>query len=261
MTKRKAEKWTPTACNPTTTTLIGRTNTKGNNTMKKMLTTALAGFITMNLLADEAKQPYIINWGEQIMEVHDMPAPMVSKPISNSFVYVDGEYVEPPYIVSISNLAVCINGRIVNNPEPWVRPREWYGIGRRIGRTPENVGEDVTWTYEYYVRSLQKGTISHIAGGFPRIGMAQSDGDGGGLGIVQMARKAMLGDEQAKQALIGSMGLVSSLEFVHPDWIERLANNTNLEIRATAIIEAKREKERLEQERREQMNRKDGKTQ
>ena len=38
---------------------------------------------------------------------------------------------------------------------------------------------------------------------------------------------------------------------LHPDWIERLANNKNLETRATAINEAKREREKQERERRE----------
>ena len=232
--------------------------------MKKILTVAtltICGFTSLKVVADEAKQPYIIKHGDVIMEVHNMPAPLVSEPISNSFVYVDGEYLEPPYIVSISNLTVRINGRIVNNPEPFVKPRESYGIGRRIGLTPEKVGESVTWTYEHYVRSLQEGTISHIAGGFPKLSFAQSDGDGRAMTIIENARKAMQGDEQAKQAFTKSMGLESSLEFVHPDWIERLANNTSLETRATAILEAKRERERQERERREQMNRQDEKTQ
>jgi len=41
---------------------------------------------------------------------------------------------------------------------------------------------------------------------------------------------------------------------IYPDWIERLANNTSLETRATAILEAKRERKRQEWERREQQN-------
>jgi len=57
------------------------------------------------------------------------------------------------------------------------------------------------------------------------------------------------------------MRLENSLSTLHPEWIERLANNTSLETRATAIFEAKRERERQERERHEQMNKQDGKTQ
>jgi hypothetical protein len=230
---------------------------EGKN-MKKLITCVICGTIGLHCIADEVKQSYTIQRGEEMIVVNDVPTVKISEPISNSFVYIDGEYIEPPYIVSISNLSVRINGRIARNFEPYVKTREWYLAQpfKRVGITPEDVGETVTWTYEYYVRRLQKGMIAHIVGGGPRISADQRDGDGGGLGIVQAARKAMQGDEKAKQALIASMGLENSLAYVHPDWIERLANNTNLETRATVILEAKREKERQERERREQMNKK-----
>ena len=81
------------------------------------------------------------------------------------------------------------------------------------------------------------------------------DDGSGALALIEMARKATQGDEQVKQQLIKSMGLENSLSHIHPDWIERLAANTNLETRATQILETKRERERLERERREKPNR------
>jgi hypothetical protein len=53
-----------------------------------------------------------------------MPKFTASKPIANSSVYIDGEHIEPPYIVSASNLAVYINGRIVCDftSRVWIPP-------------------------------------------------------------------------------------------------------------------------------------------
>ena len=77
-------------------------------------------------------------------------------------------------------------------------------------------------------------------------GYATYDGDGGALALVEKARKAAQGDEQAQEELIKEMGLENHLSKLNPDWIERLANNTNLETRATKILEAKRLRERQE---------------
>jgi hypothetical protein len=220
--------------------------------MKKLLTSATCVFIGMNLYADDVKQPFIIKRGEETLVITDMPKFTQSEPITNSFVYYNGEYIPPPYVVSVSNLTVFINGFIIENFEPLVQKREWYT--GRIGGTPETVGKSVDELAEYNVRSLKEGAIFHLINGRPRISFAQRDGDGRALAIIEKARKATQGDEKAKQELIKDMGLENSMSFVHPDWIERLANHTNLETRATTIIEAKREKERLEKEKREQQN-------
>ena len=208
----------------------------------------MCGLPSLSLIAEEAKNAYVIQRGDETLVVTDMPKSTVSVPITNSFVYIDGEYIEPPYIVSISNLSVRINGRVAYNAEPFVKTRDWYLAQpfKRVGITPESVGDEVTRTYEYYVQRLQNGTISHIVREGPRIGAAQRDGDGGALALVELARKANQGDEQAKQGLIVAMGLENSLQHIRPDWIERLANNTNLETRATKILEAKRLRERQE---------------
>ena len=228
--------------------------------MKTLAMCAICMLFGLCLTADEIKQPYIIQRGEEIIEVHNMPTFTESEPVNNSFVYVDGEYIAPPYIVSVSNLAVLINGVIIQNDEPKVRKRESYmgSIGGmptgRVGATPENVGRSLDRAAKSYVDGLQ-GTVTHFANGGILRGSLLYDGDGGALALVEKARKAMQGDEQAKQALIGDMGLQNHQTILHPDWIERLATNTNLETRATAILEAKRERERQEQERREQQNR------
>jgi len=219
--------------------------------MKKVLiavTLVMYGVSDLCLMANEMKKPYFIQRSEETLVVNDMPNFSKSEPISNSFVYIDGEYIEPPYLVSISNLSVRVNGRIAYDAEPYVKTREWYLAQpfKRVGITPENVGETVTRTYEYYVRNFQNGMIAHIVRGGPRISANQREGDGGALTIIEKARKAAQGDEQAKQELIKEMGLENSLSHIHPDWIERLANNAKLEARATKILEAKREREKQE---------------
>jgi len=212
----------------------------------------LCGFTCLDLIADAAKSPYIIHRGEEIIEVSKMPKFTVSDPITNSFVYINGEYTPPPYVVSVSNLVVLINGIIVNDLEPRVHKREYYT--RRVGTLPETVGDVVDEYAESYVRSLKLGTVTHIAHGGIIRGYLMRDGDESALAYVKKARKAMQGDEQAKRELIEEMGLENSMSKVRPDWIQRLANNTNLEIRVTRILEAKRLKEQKEKERREQQN-------
>jgi hypothetical protein len=153
---------------------------------------------------------------------------------------------------------VLVNGVMVRNHEPLVHSHEYIqsqmGMGRRVSMiNPETVGKYVDDSAERFARSLQMGSVEHILGGYPQKGSALGNGDGGALALVEMARKATKGDEQAKQKLKEAMHLENAM--LRPDWIERLANNTNLETRATVIIEAKREKERQERERREQQNR------
>ena len=209
----------------------------------------MCGFSSLSLIAEEAKNTYVIQRGDETLVVTDMPKPTVSVPITNSFVYIDGEYIEPPYVVSISNLSVRINGRVAYDAERYVKKREWYLAQPfpRVGITPESVGDEVTGTYEFYVRRLENGTISHIVGGGILTGASQGDGDGGAMALIEKARKAAQGDEQAKQAFANEMGLTAhKVTPLHPDWIERLANNTNLETRATKILEAKRLRERQE---------------
>jgi hypothetical protein len=213
----------------------------------------MCGFTSLSFIAEEAKKPYVIQRKDEMLVVTDMPKSTVSVPIVNSFVYIDGEYIEPPYIVSVSNLTVCINGHIVRNFEPLVQKQEWY-VGR-VGITPENVGKAVAREYEFYVERLDYGTVSHIVHGGMRVGSATFGGDGGALAIIEKARKAIKGDEQIKQEFAKEMGLDRHLSNLRPDWIQRLANNTALETRATKILEAKRERERLEKEKREQQNR------
>jgi len=304
--------------------------------MKKkvtVVTLAIYGVTGLTLMADDVKQPYVIQrWGESF-EVSTMPAFKVSAPITNSFVYIDGEYIEPPYVVSVNNLAVCINGRIAKDftsdvwipkPPPKTRPTFPQGITketdmydervqdfisgicdyllktRKLGpeqtinemllvlqslpnvknveqdaqrpalfhityqdgttmrrnilpltRTPgcklETVGRYVDQRCESYVTSLSQGIMLKIADGAEVESSQLSDGDGGALALVEKARKAAKGDEQAKQELIKEMGLENHQTKIHPNWIERLANNTNLETRATKILEAKREREKQEE--------------
>lgn len=71
--------------------------------------------------------------------------------------------------------------------------------------------------------------------------------DGSGiLELIKTARKAVHGDDHAKQEIIKEMRLENVSEKISFDWIERLANNTKLEARATKILEAKREREKKE---------------
>jgi len=209
--------------------------------MKKILTTAtltITGFISLNLRADEAIKPYIIQRDDEVIEVYPLPTFTISEPISNSFVYVDGEYVNYPYVVSVSNLTVYINERIIQDYEPWVHnPDPDLQLGR-VGNTPWSIGRSIDYHCNSIVTSLTRGsTLQYYSGGEQSSGM---DDGSGALARIALARKAVNGDEQAKQQLIEGMGLENSLSRVHPDWIERLATNTNLEVRATAIMEAKK---------------------
>ena len=311
-------------------------------TMRITATMAISGFICLNLLADETESEFLVQRGEKTFIVNSKPQHTVSEPIHNSFVYIAGEYIEPPYIVSVSNLAVCINHRVVNDfasivfipsPRPAI-PRERPVLSESINRETSindehlrkyvqqmllflqgenkfdidqkaealisiyqslpnikaverdskvptclqltfqdgttigthfqslprkpaynlnNVGMAVDRDYENWVQNLQAGEVIKFfhEGGGSRSSQRISDGDGGALAIVELARKAKSGEEHAKQQLIVTMGVKDSLSTLHPDWIERLANNTNLEVRATRILEVKRERERKERERRE----------
>ena len=150
--ERRAVQWTETAYHLTLTINNGHIDRK-ENTMKKMVTTltlAMCGFV--NMKADDVKQPYIIQRADEVVVVKNMPTFTVSEPISNSFVYINGEYINSLYIVSITNLAVCINGHVIRDYEPGVHTIEYYKSmpGRRIGGTPDNVGR----TMDYHCNSL-----------------------------------------------------------------------------------------------------------
>ena len=308
--------------------------------MKEILTAVMftmCGFTSLNLVANEAKKPYVIQRGDKTFVVNDMPKFTKSSPIENSFVYIAGEYIDPPYVVSISNLAIYINERIVNDYAPLVRTpsspplipeerpvlpegisketdmydervrgfvRDMYfylqgekefnteekteamlsiyqslpniknverdmrnpvylnltyqdgktvrvriqSFTRRPAYTLENVGSNVDSEYESWVRRLQTGeVIKFVRTGGGYSSARSEDGDGGALILLDLARKVEHGDEKAREALINAFKLGESVPDFHPNWIERLANNTNLETRATKILEAKREREKQEE--------------
>ena len=223
--------------------------------MKKMLaTTTLVGFTSLTLFADDKVTPYLIQRENEVIKIFNMPTFTISEPITNSFIYNNGEYIEAPYVVSVSNLTLFINGVIIQNYEHNVHLREYYS-GSRIGLTPGKAGATVDQAAEGWVRSLKSGTVFHLINGSKKTTFALRDGDGGALELIERARKAVQGGEQAKQQFTREMGFENHLSVLRPGWIERLANNTNLETRATAILEAKREREKQERERREQNNR------
>ena len=111
------------------------------------------GLTCLNLTADETKKPCLIQRGEEVIMVSNMPTFTMSKPITNSFVYIDGKYIEPPYVVSVSNLVVLINGILVQDYEPRVHRREYYT--GRVGTTPETVGKGVDRLAKSYVELLE----------------------------------------------------------------------------------------------------------
>jgi len=220
----------------------------------KTKTISVACFLTIaaGVTRGENKPPYLIHRDGEILAVSNRPAFTVSEPITNSFVYIDGEYVDPPYVVSTSNLAVYINGRTITDYEPWVHKREWYS--RRVGITPESVAHSVDSEYKSLVELVKSGGVLKFYWGGQSISGTR-DSDGGASVFIELARKAEKGDEQARRALIKEMGLENSLSKVHPDWIQRLAGNTNLEVRATRILEAKRQRDQHEREKRERQER------
>jgi hypothetical protein len=242
-------------CSRTRTTGNGRFDKKRKEMKTEVISVACFLTIAASVSRSENKPPYLIRRGHESLAVSNMPTFTVSEPITNSFVYIDGEYIEPPYVVSVSNLAVCINGRAVRDFEPWVSKREAYP--RRVGITPETVGSSVDYTYESYVRRLSRGIVPKIVQGMEIKSSGLYDGDGGASAFIGKARKAAQGNEQARQELITEMGLEGAMQKIRPDWIQRLAGNTNLEARATRILEAKRQREQHERERRERMERQD----
>lgn len=44
--------------------------------------------------------------------------------ITNGFVFIDGKYIDPPYIVSRRGTGICINGHLVEQPCPWPIPEK-----------------------------------------------------------------------------------------------------------------------------------------
>ena len=179
--------------------------------MKKMIILTMCVLSGLNLVADDTKQPYVIhrkegivNKGgvpfkqrEEILIVSNMPTFTVSEPITNGVVYIDGKYIEPPYIVSTSNLAVLINGTVVRDLEPVIRMRETYtGI---IGTTPESVAKEIDCRCEDLVRRLKSGVVDYLIDGSSRRSYGLYDGDESVLVLVELVRKATKDDEQAKQ--------------------------------------------------------------
>jgi hypothetical protein len=244
-------------------------------------TLAMCGFTCLNLIAGEIRKPYVIQRGDETLVVSNMPAFTVSDPITNSFVYFSGEYISPPYSVSVSNLAVCLNGRVIRNYELGIKktpvmsagglaartngymtvPAEHGGgtfpvtFSRRAGITTENVGESIDSSCRSWVKVLERGGVLKFfkeEGGYSRSG--GGDDDGGGLAFVELARKAERGDEKARAELINAFKLGGSIPDFRPGWIQRLAGNTDLEARATRILEAKRQREQHERERRERQD-------
>lgn len=49
---------------------------------------------------------------------------MVGEPVSNGFVFIDGAYVDAPYVVTRKGLAVFINDKMIQAPAPWPPPQE-----------------------------------------------------------------------------------------------------------------------------------------
>jgi hypothetical protein len=221
----------------------------------KVLVFTVYVFAGLYLTADEAKPPHVIRRGNEVLTVSNRPSFTISEPVTNSFLYIDGEYIEPPYTISASNLAVCINGRVIDDYAPLVSKRESYS--GRVGITPESVGKAVDRSCEFYVRKLTRGCVLKFfsKGGHSSSGLSD---DGGGLAYVELAKRAARGDPRARDDLVNAFKLGESVPDFRPDWIQRLAGNTNLEARATRILEAKRQREQHERGRRERMERQDG---
>ena len=234
--------------------------------MKKMMMLVICGFTGLNLVADDTRQPYVIHRAkgsilagerpfppeDEVIIVSNMPTFTVSEPITNSFVFNNGEYIPPPYIVSVSNLTVFLNEIILYDYERMVHSREFYA-GRMGGTTPENVARSVNSSAELWVDGLRFGSVYHLIDGQRRISRNIQDGKSA-WAVIELARKAAQDDDQAKQELIKEMGLETHHVKLRSDWIERLASNTNLETRATRLLDAKRDRERKEQELRDQQN-------
>ena len=133
--------------------------------MKKLLTTlAIYGFTCLNFMANEVKKSFIIQKDGKSFEVTNLPVFTKSEPITNSFVYIDGEYVEPPYIISTSNLVVYINERIIRNFVPDVLLPAFYTKTRP--ELPKDLNEETSmyderfnfylWGTCYYLQEIEK---------------------------------------------------------------------------------------------------------
>lgn len=239
--------------------------------MKTIVILSILGFVfTPSLFSEDVRKPYGFYQKGELLIVSNIPVFTASAPITNGFLYVDGEYISAPYVVSVSNLAVCVNGRVLCDYSTLIRKKKASPVGyvtsqsepsviktvgvRQGGITLDNVGKHIDSASKALTNALCIGSAKFYVNGFPCRSYLAHEGDGGAATLIEKARKARNGDEQAKRELIEEMGLENSLSKVRPDWIQRLANNTNLEIRATRILEAKRLKEQKEKERREQQN-------
>lgn len=134
--------------------------------MKKMVTFTTCLTIGIQCMADEVSQPYVIQRWNEPFEVSKMPTFKASAPIANSFVYFAGEYIEPPYIVSASNLSVCINGRIAKDftsdvwipkPPPKIRPAFPQGITKETDMYNERVQGFISDTCDYLLNTRKLG--------------------------------------------------------------------------------------------------------
>ena len=88
--------------------------TERNTKVRQSLTIAIAvtALTCASQLASEAATNSVMS-SVQDLGVTD------GKPITNGFVFIDGKYLDPPYVVSRQGNGVYINGNLVEQPCPW----------------------------------------------------------------------------------------------------------------------------------------------
>lgn len=77
---------------------------------------AIAAVISAGPSASEADTNYIQSVQELGMSK--------GRPVTNGFVFIDGKYIEPPYLVARPGHGIFINDHLVDRPCPWPIPEK-----------------------------------------------------------------------------------------------------------------------------------------
>jgi hypothetical protein len=115
------------------------------------------------------------------------------KPITNGFVFVDGKYVEPPYIVTRQGNGLLINGHLIEEPCPWPipeisKPRESttdpktpVSIGRDTSKYNKDlinyIGEKIAYLKHRYGEEAMVHKMVQVYSNLPCIAKAEQDKD------------------------------------------------------------------------------------
>jgi len=71
-----------------------------------------------------------------------------SKPINSGFVFIDGKYIEPPYVVKIIDDKLLINKQILKSIKKPINPPKRVIVDKFPGYPPDSLNQEETMSYK-----------------------------------------------------------------------------------------------------------------